>query len=131
MAANNKLVDIIVTRADLLIDSGMPQCLTDLCAHSLTLKAILDSWDVEAGGAPDAPPYPAMALLAYLEDSFSALKREQVRLLKAVNASRTYPLTQTTPEATLISDTWRKLESSSHSSPGPITGQTSSGHTTM
>ena len=101
---DDKLVDIIVTRADLLIDSGMPQCLTDLCAHALTLKAVLGSWDAEDAGALDVPPYPAMALLAYLEDSFSALKREQVRLLKAVNASRTYPLTQATPEATLISD---------------------------
>ena len=51
------------------------------------------------------PPYPAMALLAYLEDSFSALKREQVRLLKAVNASRTYPLTQAMLEATSTSYT--------------------------
>lgn len=124
---DDKLVDIIVTRADLLIDSGMPQCLTDLCAHALTLKAVLGSWDAEDAGAPDVPPYPAMALLAYLEDSFSALKREQVRLLKAVNASRTYPLTQATPEATLISDTWRRLEGSSRSSPGPA----SSGDTAL
>jgi hypothetical protein len=53
---DDKLVNIIVARADLLIDAGMPQCLTDLCAHTLTLKAVLDTWDAEAGGAPDVPP---------------------------------------------------------------------------
>lgn len=43
------------------------------------------------------------------------------------NASRTYPLTETTPEVALISDTWRKLENIGHSSPGSVTGRASSG----
>lgn len=108
---DDKLVEIIVARADLLIDVGMPQCLTDLCAHTLTLKAVLGSWDVEVvGGAPDAPAYPA-ELLPYLQDSFSRLKREQVRLLKAVTASKAYPLTETRPAVSLVSDKWRNPDS--------------------
>jgi hypothetical protein len=124
---DDKVVDTIVAHADLLIDAGMPQCLTDLCAHTLTLKAALGSWDAEAGGAPDVPPYPARALLAYLEDSFGALKREQVRLLKAVSGSKAYPLTQSSPDVTLISDTWRNLEGSNQPSPATMAGHLSAG----
>jgi hypothetical protein len=125
---DDKLVDIIVAHADLLIDAGMPQCLTDLCAHTLTIKALLSSWDVEAGGAPDVPPYPATALLIYLEDSFSALKREQVRLLKAVTGTKAYPLTQVFPDVALISDTWRNLEGSNQSLPCTVMGEPSAGN---
>jgi len=120
---DDKLVDIIVARADLLIDVGMPQCLTDLCGHTLTLKAVLDTWDPESGGAPDVPAYPAKDLLAYLKESFTTLKREQVRLLKAVTTSKAYPLTQSTPSVALISDTWRNSEGGTK----PLSGSTN-GH---
>jgi hypothetical protein len=107
---DDKMVEIISARADLLIEPGMPQCLTDLCGHTLSLKAALAMWNVTSGGAPDAPDYPAKALLEYLEDSFSALKNEQVRLLKAITSSKAYPLTESTRSVSLISDSWKSLE---------------------
>ncbi len=106
MPLNQQMVEIISAHADLLIERGMPQCLATLCGHSLSLQAVLSSWDVTAGGAPDVPEYPAQALLAYLEDSFGALKAEQVRLLKAVASNRGYPLTENSSQVQLISDRW-------------------------
>ncbi len=101
---NSRMVEIISERADLLIEPGMPQCLTNLCAYFFTVKAVLASWDVESGNIPKLLDYRGRDLLVYLEDSFSALKREQVRLLKAITASSAYPLTQNTRRVELISD---------------------------
>lgn len=101
---NKRMVDIISERADLLIEPGMPQCLTDLCAYVLGVESILASWDVESGEYPKLPDYPGRALLPYLEGSFSALKGGQVRLLKAVAANNEYQLPQNMSRVTLISD---------------------------
>lgn len=101
---DKQMVEIISERADLLIEPGMPQCLTDLCAYVLGVESVLASWDVESGNYPKLPDYPGRALLAYLEGSFSALKGGQVRLLKAIAANNEYQLTQNTSRVTLISD---------------------------
>jgi hypothetical protein len=103
------MVKIISERADLLIEPGMPQCLTDVCAHVLAHKDVLASWNVESDNFPEVPYYPGQDLLDYLEDSFSVLKREQVRLLKAIAGTNEYPLTQNTSRVKLISD---RLEAS-------------------
>lgn len=128
---DDKLVDIIVARADLLIDTGMPQCLTDLCAHAFTLKTVLATWDAEAGGAPDAPAYPAKELLSYLKDSFIVLKHEQMRLLKTVSANKAHPLSRTMPSVALISDTWRIPKSGSKPSPDPASEHLPSGESAL
>ena len=106
LPTSNRMVEIISERADLLIEPGMPQCLTDICAHILTLKAVLASWNAESDKVPAVSNYPADDLINYLENSFSVLKREQVRLIKAIAASSTYPLARNTSRVELISDRW-------------------------
>jgi len=106
---NDRMIKVITERADLLIEPGMPQCLTDIYVHLLTIKAVLVSWNVESDSFPEVPYYPRQNLLDYLEDSFSILKREQVRLLKAITGTNEYPLTQNTSRVELISD---RLEAS-------------------
>ena len=101
---DKRMVEIISERADLLIEPGMPQCLTDLCAYVLGVESVLASWNVKSGKYPKLPDYPGRALLTYLEGSFSALKGGQVRLLKAIAANNEYQLTQNTSRVTLISD---------------------------
>lgn len=68
-------------------------------------------------------PYPGKELLEYLKDSFNLLKREQVRLLKALTANKAYPLAQTTPSVALISDTWRSHEAGTRTSPDSVSEQ--------
>jgi hypothetical protein len=113
---NDRMTKVITERADLLIEPGMPQCLTDVYAHLLTIKAALASWNVESDSFPEVPYYPRQNLLDYLEDSFSVLKREQVRLLKAIAGTNAYPLTQNTSRVELISDRWEASQNRSASS---------------
>jgi len=106
MPLNLRSMEIISERTDLLIDNGMPQCLADLCAHVLTLKAVLASWQDDPHFVPQTPEYPA-SLLDYLVRSFSALKKKQVRLLKAIAETSGHPLTDNTAEISLVSDKWQ------------------------
>jgi hypothetical protein len=107
MPLNLRSIEIITERADLLIGNGMPQCLTDLCAHTLTLKADLASWQDDPDYLPRVPGYPAHALLDYLEQSFSALKKEQFRLLRAIAETSAYRLTDNSAKVILTSDRWQ------------------------
>ena len=118
---DKRMVEIISERADLLIEPGMPQCLTDLCAYVLGVESVLASWSFKSGKYPKLPDYPGRALLAYLEGSFSALKGGQVRLLKAIAANNEYQLTQNTSRVTLISDRLKDEEKqiASRSATGP------------
>jgi hypothetical protein len=111
MPLHLQTMEIISERSDLIIGEGMPQCLADVCAHVLTLKAALASWQDDAHYVPTWADYPARALLDYLESSFSALKKEQVKLLKAITETSEHPLTNNSAEISLISDRWRNPQS--------------------
>jgi hypothetical protein len=107
MPLNVRSIEVISERADLLIGNGMPQCLTDLCAHVLTLKAVLASWQDDPHYQPQVPSYPAHALLDYLEQSFSMLKSEQFRLLRAITETSEHRLTDNSAEILFVSDKWQ------------------------
>jgi hypothetical protein len=104
-------MEIISERSDLIIGEGMPQCLADVCAHVLTLKAALASWQNDAHYVPTWVDYPARALLDYVERSFSALKKEQVKLMKATAETGEHPLASNPAEISLISDRWQNPQS--------------------
>lgn len=104
---NEEMVRVLSARLDLLIEHGVPQCLTDLYTHALTRKAELDLWQVDSVQPPNATPFPARELLAYLETSFETLKMEQSRLLIAISTTKTYPLTINGANIELMSHTWR------------------------
>ena len=111
MPLNLRSMEIISERADLLIGDGMPQCLADVCAHVLTLKAVLASWQDDPHFLPQYPVYPSKTLLSYLERSFSMLKKEQVKLLKAVAETSEHPLADNSAEISLVSDKWQNPQS--------------------
>jgi hypothetical protein len=106
---NLRMVDIISERADLLIEPGMPKCLADLCAHALAIKVRtkLPIWESAADYVPDTPGYPGADLMRYLERSFSAIKSEQVRLLKATAETASHSLVESAAPVELISDRWK------------------------
>jgi hypothetical protein len=106
MPLNLRQMDIIFERPDLLIDAGIPQCLTDLCGHILALEAVLESWQDDPHFRPETPDYPA-SLLDYLISSFGALKREQAKLLNAIAGTGEHPLTDNTAEISLLSEQWQ------------------------
>ena len=123
MPLHLQTMEIISERSDLVIGEGMPQCLADVCAHVLTLKAALASWQDDAHYVPTWVNYPARALLDYLESSFSALKKEQVKLLKATAETSEHPITNNPGEISLISDRWRNPQSNTTTNNSKVSEQ--------
>ncbi|KOV92870.1 hypothetical protein [Streptomyces sp. NRRL B-3648] len=74
--------DLVVTHADLLSEPEMPPLLLRLCAHVSGYEITAARW---AQGQHDrhlsVVPFPSEELAAYARQGFSALKKEQARLL--------------------------------------------------
>ncbi|GAA5096906.1 hypothetical protein [Nocardia iowensis] len=74
--------DVVVTKADLLIEQEMPQVLLDLCAHVSGYEITAAGW---AQGKYEEHlsliPFPGGLLREYTRERFMSLKGEQVRLL--------------------------------------------------
>jgi hypothetical protein len=47
---NRQMMDIVVGRADLLIEKEFPQCLQDLCAHIICYEPIIEHWMIQSQG---------------------------------------------------------------------------------
>ncbi|MFD3647618.1 hypothetical protein ACFWUT_05245 [Streptomyces cyaneofuscatus] len=74
--------DVVVTKADLLIEQEMPPALLQLCAHVSGYEITVARW---AQGRYEEHlsvlPFPAGELMEYTRDRFTRLKREQAVLL--------------------------------------------------
>ncbi|TDT40751.1 hypothetical protein EV562_102135 [Streptomyces sp. BK208] len=74
--------DLVIAHADLLSEPEMPPLLLDLCAHVSGYEITAARW---AQGQHDqhlsVVPFPSEALAAYARREFTALKKEQARLL--------------------------------------------------
>ena len=74
--------DVVVTKADLLIEQEMPPALLQLCAHVSGYEITAARW---AQGRYEEHlsviPFPAGELMEYTRDRFTRLKREQAVLL--------------------------------------------------
>ncbi|MFJ3235959.1 hypothetical protein [Streptomyces sp. NPDC086787] len=74
--------DVVVTKADLLMEEEMPQALLQLCAHVSGYEITAARW---ARGNYEEHlsviAFPGRALREYIRDRFTQLKREQARLL--------------------------------------------------
>jgi hypothetical protein len=81
MPANRKMRDLIVENADLLVENEVPQVLREFCAHVTSMEIVLA---VEAKGAAQRPliPHPGSEYIAYIHNTFTALKMEQHQLLR-------------------------------------------------
>ncbi|MEW1610589.1 MULTISPECIES: hypothetical protein [unclassified Streptomyces] len=74
--------DVVVTKADLLIEQEMPPALLQLCAHVSGYEITAARW---AQGRYEEHlsviPFPGRELLDYTRDRFTRLKKEQAVLL--------------------------------------------------
>jgi hypothetical protein len=81
MPGNRRLREVIITKADLLIDNDLPKCLTSFCAHVSGWEVALRRWeDGDYSITGSAIDYP-VEVDEYARTSFLALKQEQMRLL--------------------------------------------------
>lgn len=92
MPINVRIYELILSKADLLIEPSMPFCLITLCAHVASYKIVLEKWEQGDFSENTAlVPYPS-DLHEYTRSSFEMLKSEQARLLgrpSSVSLNRT------------------------------------------
>jgi hypothetical protein len=82
MPSNRQLVELIRTKSELIIESDIPLCLKDLCAHVAGYEIVLKRWEQqEFSELVSIVEYPTAALLQYTAESFELLKREQAEML--------------------------------------------------
>lgn len=79
---DNRMVDVVTSKADLLHESYVPECLLQLLAHVASWQAVLQQWD-EGDFSENRPiiRYPGGDIDKYAEANFRRLKAEQNRLL--------------------------------------------------
>ncbi|MFJ4821658.1 hypothetical protein ACIP5L_00055 [Streptomyces bacillaris] len=81
--------DVVVTKADLLIEQEMPPALLQLCAHVSGYEITAARW---AQGRYEEHlsviPFPGRELMDYTRDRFTRLKKEQAVLLGHTAAGR-------------------------------------------
>lgn len=84
MPNNIRMYDMIVSKADLLIETDMPQCLLIFCAHVSAAQPVMKKWEAKDYSQQRSEVfYPAKELLEYCSKSFKSLKAEQSSLLGA------------------------------------------------
>jgi hypothetical protein len=79
---NNRMYELVLSKSDLLIETEMPKCLRELCAHVVGYQLVMKKW--EGGDYSEqlsVLPFPRAEILQYVDDSYNALKHEQARLL--------------------------------------------------
>jgi hypothetical protein len=86
MPTNLKMYDIILNKADLLIEEEMPKCLLDLGAHVAAYKAIMKKWEKhDFSEHQSLLKFPRKELREYVEKSYKELKSKQKRLIESEN----------------------------------------------
>jgi hypothetical protein len=81
MPGNRRLYDLILSKADLLLENDMPPVVLAFCAHVLAYEVVLRRWeDGDFSEHTSLSVWPA-AFDDYAKRSFAALKEEQSRLL--------------------------------------------------
>lgn len=88
MPLNRRMVETVVSHADLLREDTIPEALQELCAHVACYEPIVARWQEEGFDSVQvddhvsiAGNFPRAELDAYLRISFEELKLEQARLL--------------------------------------------------
>lgn len=90
MPLNVRIVDVVTMHADLLIETEMPKCLLDACAHVAAYRAVLKQWEEgDFSEHVSVLNFPSAELLRYASVSFVHLKSEQDFLLGVTSARST------------------------------------------
>ncbi|WP_329182283.1 hypothetical protein OG754_40630 (plasmid) [Streptomyces decoyicus] len=95
MPLNRRMVETIVSHADLLREDTIPEPLKELCAHVACYEPIVARWQEDGFDSLQvddhvsvAGNFPHEELDAYLRTSFESLKLEQARLLARMQRLR-------------------------------------------
>lgn len=81
MPMNKHLFDLILAKSDLLLESEMPECMLQYCAHIAAYEAVLERWkQKDFTEIQSVIHYPA-AINDYARKSFSDLKAQQDKLI--------------------------------------------------
>ncbi|MFE2158967.1 hypothetical protein ACFW9M_14215 [Streptomyces lydicus] len=95
MPLNRRMVETIVSHADLLREDTIPEPLNELCAHVACYEPILARWQEDGFDSVQvddhvsiAGNFPHTELDDYLRTSFESLKLEQSRLLARMQRLR-------------------------------------------
>jgi hypothetical protein len=82
MPLNARMEELVITKADLLDSTAMPQCLLDLVAHVASFRAVTAAWAKGDRTINKAPlNFPRASVIEYAENVFAKLKAEQQELL--------------------------------------------------
>ena len=82
MPNNSKMYELVLSKSDLLIESEMPACLLDLCAHVTAYETVLKRWeDNDFSEHTSLIDYPTEEIITYTQRSFEMLKAEQAKLI--------------------------------------------------
>ncbi|MDH2388431.1 hypothetical protein QCN29_06465 [Streptomyces sp. HNM0663] len=91
MPLNRRMVEMVVSHADLLREDTIPEPLKELCAHVACYEPIVARWQEDGFDSVQlddhvsiAGNFPRTELDAYVRTSFEALKLEQARLLAQI-----------------------------------------------
>jgi hypothetical protein len=95
MPVHQRMMDLVLNRADLIEEPDMPSCLMALCAHVAGYQAVLKEWETgEISVAREdnisVVNFPGQELANYAAAAFSRLKAEQASLLGS--AAKSDPL---------------------------------------
>ncbi len=81
MPMNKHLFDLILSKADLLIETEMPESMLQFCAHIAAYEAVLERWKKEDFSEIQSVIHYPGKINEYARKSFVHLKAEQDRLL--------------------------------------------------
>ena len=82
MPLNDRMVEVIISKAELIDEPGMPRVLLDLCANAWGWKPILKQWaSKEFSEHWSLLRFPTEEILAYTEAGLKRVKEEQRELL--------------------------------------------------
>ena len=82
MPNNLRMYELILSKSDLLIESDMPPCLLDLCAHITAYQTVMKRWESDDFSEHTSLiNHPTQQVIEYAREAFGALKAEQARLI--------------------------------------------------
>lgn len=91
MPLNRRMVETIVSHADLLRENTIPEPLKALCAHVACYEPLIARWQEDGFNSVQfedhvsiAGDFPHEELDSYLEKAFKSLKSEQAQLLDQI-----------------------------------------------
>ena len=92
MPVHQRMMDLVLSRADLIEEPDMPPCLMALCAHVAGYQAVLKEWErgeisVARADNISVVNFPGQELADYAAAAFSRLKAEQADLLGSTTRS--------------------------------------------